>query len=145
MPNRPDQRSTSLTLHREPISTHDAFAPLRFEGVAWQGFDDIQRDLHLTNDELAGALGVETADLAAASGADGLAPSWSGDVVNRIAALASMHKHLLQTFRSSEAISLWMRAESRYLGGRTPADVLRDGRIGRVEAALEALDYGAFV
>jgi uncharacterized protein (DUF2384 family) len=145
MPNRPGQRSTALTIHRELVSTRDAFAPLRFEGVAWQDFGDIQRDLHLTNDELAGALGVGSDDLVARSGADDRAPSWSEEVVHRIAALASLHKHLLQTFTSSEAIPLWMRADSRYLGGRTPADVLRDGRIGRVESALEALDYGAFV
>jgi hypothetical protein len=113
--------------------------------VTWQSIGDIARDLHLSVDELGGALGVEPRDVEAISEGDELTPSLSDDTVNRIAALAALHTHLRQTFQSSEAIPLWMRADSRYLGGHTPADVLREGRIGRVEAALEALDYGAFV
>ena len=141
MPNHLGQRSNTLTLQSRPEVARDVFARLCSEGTAWQGPNDILRDLHLTADELAGALGVGVDDI----GRGELTRSLSEDVVSRIESLASLYKHLVETFSSSEAIPLWMRTDSRYLGGRTPADVLRDGRIDRVEAALEALDYGAFV
>jgi hypothetical protein len=140
MTSRLDRRTNSLTLQPHLVSAREAFGHL-----PWQGVGDIARDLHLTVEELAGALGVEPRELDAMYDVDDSTPSLSEEVVNRIVALADLHAHLMQTFRSSEAIPLWMRTDSRYLGGRTPADVLRDGSIGRVDAALEALDYGAFV
>ena len=37
------------------------------------------------------------------------------------------------------------KESNRYLGGMTPADAVRAGRIDRVEAALEAFDSGVFL
>lgn len=145
MTDRLAQRSTSLALQPRLISLREAFARARSAGGAWHGLDDIAHDLHLSVDELGGALGIGSREVEAIFESDDSTPLLSEDVVNRISSLADLHAHLRQTFRAPEAIPLWMRTDSRYLGGHTPAEVLSDGRIGRVEAALEALDYGAFV
>lgn len=63
----------------------------------------------------------------------------------RLVMLELLYHHLLATFTTPEATGKWIHEPSRYLGGLTPADALRVGRIDRVEAALEALDSGVFV
>ena len=63
----------------------------------------------------------------------------------RLIALLGLQHHLSETFSSSEEVRAWLHTENRYLGGLTPADALRAGRIDRVEAALEALDSGVFI
>ncbi|MGH2584994.1 MAG: antitoxin Xre/MbcA/ParS toxin-binding domain-containing protein, partial [Dehalococcoidia bacterium] len=56
----------------------------------------------------------------------------------KLAALAALHTHLLDTFEAVEAAREWLHTDSRYLGGMKPADAIRADRIDRVEAALEA-------
>lgn len=63
----------------------------------------------------------------------------------RLSALEALAQHLSETFVTPGAVGRWLHEPSRYLGGLTPADALRVGRIDRVEAALEALDSGVFV
>ncbi len=63
----------------------------------------------------------------------------------RLAALVALRDHLRDTFTSGDAIRAWLHDSSRYLGGLTPLDALRAGRIDRAEAALEALDSGTFM
>lgn len=63
----------------------------------------------------------------------------------RLATLVTLAEHLHETFRTLEAISLWLDSANRYLGNFTPADAIRAGRFDRVEAALEALDAGIFL
>jgi transcriptional regulator with XRE-family HTH domain len=63
----------------------------------------------------------------------------------RLANLRDVTRRLQETFASAEAIRAWIRQPSRYLSQLTPAEVLRTGRIDRVEAALEALDSGIFL
>jgi uncharacterized protein (DUF2384 family) len=63
----------------------------------------------------------------------------------RLAELVNLHHHLRETFTTNEAVRGWLHASNRYLGGLTPVEVLRVGRLDRVEAALEALDSGVFV
>ena len=67
------------------------------------------------------------------------------EVRRRLAALLSLQHRLLETFTTAEATRAWLNAANRYLGGLTPADALRVGRLDRVEAALEALDSGVFI
>lgn len=67
------------------------------------------------------------------------------DARRRLAELRLLYAHLAETFETPEAIPLWLHGKSRYLGGLTPADAIRVGRIDRVEAALDALDSGTFV
>jgi hypothetical protein len=48
-------------------------------------------------------------------------------------------------FGAPDRVQAWLRADSRYLGGLSPLDALRAGRIDRVEAAVEALASGIFL
>ena len=102
----------------------------------------LERDLTLSHDDLARALGVNRRTL----------ERWrSGECYPqrearaRFSALLDLNHHLRETFETPEDARAWVHASSRYLGGLTPADALRSGRADRVEAALEALDSGVFV
>jgi len=64
---------------------------------------------------------------------------------SRLAALLHLQQRVRETFTSSDASRRWFHAPSRYLGGITPAEAIRVGRLERVEAALEALHSGAFL
>jgi len=101
----------------------------------------LEHDLQLSADELAGALGGPVRTL----------EGWRlGEIVpgtadrTRLGELEALHRHLCRTLMP-EGVPLWLRATSRYLAGATPVDMLRGGQIERVEAALEALDSGFFV
>jgi uncharacterized protein (DUF2384 family) len=63
----------------------------------------------------------------------------------RLVALQRLARRLQDTFTSVQAIQSWLRHSNRYLSQLSPAEVLRAGRIDRVDAALEALDSGIFV
>lgn len=63
----------------------------------------------------------------------------------RLNALVEIKDHLTDTFDDQKVIHRWITRDSRYLGGMSPRDVLRAGRIDRVQGALIALDEGTFV
>jgi uncharacterized protein (DUF2384 family) len=63
----------------------------------------------------------------------------------RLGELVEFHRHLLETFATPDAARAWLHQVNRNLAGLTPTEVLRAGRLDRVEAALEALDSGIFV
>jgi transcriptional regulator with XRE-family HTH domain len=63
----------------------------------------------------------------------------------RLAELLRLKERLRGTFIGRGAVRRWFHGESRYLGGITPAEAIRVGQLERVEAALEALDSGAFL
>ena len=63
----------------------------------------------------------------------------------RLNRLTTVRDRLHETFTDAAAIRSWMTTDSRYLGGLKPAEVARAGRLDRIEAAIEALDSGAFV
>lgn len=67
------------------------------------------------------------------------------DARKRLDDLTRLKEHLYETFNNAHAVQLWLRTDSRYLGGLKPVEALHGGRIDRVNAALIALDYGAFV
>src|SRR4051812_27290572 len=54
----------------------------------------------------------------------------------RLAELLQLDRHLREAFTAMEGARDWLRDPSRYLAGLTPLDVLRVGRVDRVEAAL---------
>ncbi len=64
---------------------------------------------------------------------------------DQLNALMEVKKHLGDTFDNPEVIHRWMQRDSRYLGGMSPRDALRAGRIDRVRGALIALDEGTFI
>lgn len=63
----------------------------------------------------------------------------------RLAELIRLQQRVQETFDGPDAMRRWFHSESRYLGGMTPAEAIRVGRLDRVEAALEALDSGVFL
>lgn len=63
----------------------------------------------------------------------------------RLAALLAIHRQLAETFTEMEGARDWLRCPSRYLGGMTPLEAIRAGRIDRAEAALGALDAGVYL
>jgi transcriptional regulator with XRE-family HTH domain len=104
--------------------------------------DGLRNQLGLTNKDLADALNVSPATIR----------RWSTDAAfpqhearENLETLLALQQHLLETFNSPEAARTWLHAESNYLGGLSPLDALRVRKFHRVEAALEALDSGAFV
>ena len=51
---------------------------------------------------------------------------------------------LLQGFLEATAIPKWLRGINAHLGDRRPIDVIRQGRLSEVVAAIEAEKAGAF-
>lgn len=51
---------------------------------------------------------------------------------------------LLSQFLDPRSVPKWLRGFNAHLGGRRPVDVLRDGRLSEVIAAVEAEREGAF-
>ncbi len=115
-----------------------------------QAVEQLERGLGLSRSELAGTLGASPRTV----------ERWSGGAVERwrtgethpqrgtrrsLAALVALDRRLRETFEDAEAGRAWLHANSRYLGGMTPAYAVRVGRVDRVEAALEALDSGILV
>ena len=107
-----------------------------------QALDRLQADLGLSDAEVATVLGVTPHLLARWRTGDAIP---EGASRQRLAQLRALHRHLCDTFDSPAALPGYLRSELRYLGGMTGLDALLAGRIDRVEAALEALDSGAFV
>lgn len=97
----------------------------------------LQADLGLSRQEMAGYFGT----------------SWRSISIRyrtrayraRQRELSELAKLLQETFQSQEAIRTWMRTKNQYLGGLTPAEVVRAGRIDRVKAAVGALESGIYV
>lgn len=104
---------------------------------------DLQESLGISKDILAKAVDVSPRTVDRWCADDGSYPQ--REPRKRLDALLRLKEHLQKTFSNSEAIRLWMRSHNRYLAGMTPIEVLKAGRIDRVEAALTALNYGAFV
>lgn len=102
--------------------------------------------------EMMDELGLTAYDIAAALNVDPRAVNrWRNDgsvpqreIRPRVAALLAFVDHLHNTFKSAGARRTWLESRSRYLGGLTRAEVIRAGRIDRVEADLIGLDEGVF-
>jgi transcriptional regulator with XRE-family HTH domain len=63
----------------------------------------------------------------------------------RLARMLRLQERVRETFDGPDAVRRWLHSESRLLGGMTPAEALRVGRLDRAEAALEAIDSGIFL
>jgi uncharacterized protein (DUF2384 family) len=57
----------------------------------------------------------------------------------------ALRQRLRETFSTPEAIEMWLMHPNPYLESKTPMQVIQDGHIERVLAALEALDSGVFI
>lgn len=102
---------------------------------------DLEEHLELTPETLAGALGVERRTIARwRSGTD--YPRTRAR--SSLAMLYEFHDRLLYTFSPRDARG-WLQDGNEYLGGLSPLEALKAGRIDRALDALEALESGVFV
>jgi transcriptional regulator with XRE-family HTH domain len=107
-----------------------------------QAVQQLEADLGLTAKDLTGALSVDRKTL----------DRWvSGETYpqrearKRLIGLLALRDHLRESFTDMEGAREWLNAPARYLGGITPAEALKTGRMDRVEATLEALESGIFI
>lgn len=107
-----------------------------------QALDSLQEATGLSEEELADALGASHRTVR----------RWRAGTAypqqlarQRLAALLRLQRRVEETFEGPDAVRRWFHSESRYLGGITPAEAVRVGRLDRAEAALEALDSGVFL
>ena len=103
--------------------------------------EEIERDLGLSDQDAAQALGVDLRTLE--RWRSGSYPQ--REMRHKLGALSMLSQRLCATFTTVEARRAWLREDNRYLGGLAPLDALRAGRFDRIEAALEALDSGIFL
>ncbi len=107
-----------------------------------QAIQQLVDELGLSPADIARALNIDTRTLARwRSGAT--YPQHDGRA--RLVELLALNHRLRASFQTMEAARGWLGDPSRYLGGLSPRDALRAGRIDRVTAALEALDSGVFL
>src|SRR6185295_7540834 len=59
--------------------------------------------------------------------------------------LVGFHDQLGDVFADWAGARAWINAPSRYLGGITPVEAIRAGRLDRARAALMALDGGVYI
>ena len=95
----------------------------------------LEDDLGATPDLLADALGVNPRTLQRWHDGDTL-PQPDSRV--RLQTLAGLRDRLHETFMTTEAARAWMRHPHRMLGGLTPLDAIRVGRIDAVTRARGA-------
>ena len=107
-----------------------------------QALDVLQKGMGLSEEQLAEVLGASRRTV----------QRWRAGTAypqqlarQRLAELLRLQRRVRETFKGRDAVRRWFHSESRYLGGMTPAEAIRVGRLDRVEAALEALDSGVFV
>lgn len=68
-----------------------------------------------------------------------------GKTRERLAELVDLRDRLLRMFDTPDAAQAWLLASSRYLGGFTPEEALKAGRVDRVHADLEGLAAGVYL
>ena len=107
-----------------------------------QALDALEEGIGLSEDEVAQALGTSRRTL----------QRWRVGTAypqqamrQRLGALIDLMQQVQGTFEGAEAPRRWFHNPSRYMGGVTPAEAIRVGRLDRVEADLEALRSGAFL
>jgi hypothetical protein len=77
---------------------------------------------------------------------------WSSDQAypqtkarQRLAELMEFHRHLSALFSDWDGARDWLSTPSRYLGGFTPLEAMRAGRVDRAREALMALSSGVYL
>lgn len=104
--------------------------------------EGIERDLGLTPETIALALGVDRATIDIWRANQGVP---QGKPRARLAQLLALRDRLLAVLGSPAAAQQWLRARSLYLGGITPEKSLRDGHVDRVRADLDGLAAGVYL
>jgi hypothetical protein len=107
-----------------------------------QAIETLQRDLGLTMKDLHIALDTTPRNI----------ERWINEQAHpqtkarqQLAHLMELHRHLAAMFTDWDSARAWLNAPSRYLGGITPLEAMRAGRLDRARAALVALDAGVYL
>ena len=107
-----------------------------------QAIESLQRDLGLTMKDLHIALDTTPRNI----------ERWINEHAHpqtrarqQLAQLMELHRHLAAMFTDWDSARAWLNAPSRYLGGITPLEAMRAGRLDRARATLVALDAGIYI
>jgi hypothetical protein len=103
--------------------------------------DKLQGDLALTDDELAGVLGLAPDQLERVRRSGDRLPGASAE---RLDQLVALNVRLQDSFEP-EGVTAWLRSGLRYAHGETGLALLTAGRFDRFTAALDAFDAGIFL
>ncbi|MPZ50966.1 MAG: hypothetical protein GEU75_16980 [Dehalococcoidia bacterium] len=104
--------------------------------------EGLERDLGISIDTIALALAVDRRTVERWRSNQSVP---QGKTRERLGELMALRDQLLRTVGPPEQVQEWLRASSRYLGGFTPEEALKAGRIDRVRADLEGLAGGVFL
>lgn len=104
--------------------------------------EEIERDLRVSTDVIARALGVDRRTVERWR-ANRSVPH--GKVREQLDLVIDLRDRLLRVFGSPAVAQEWLHAPSRYLGGFTPEEALKAGRIDRVRADLDGLAAGVYL
>jgi uncharacterized protein (DUF2384 family) len=112
--------------------------PLDLGGVVVE----LERDLDIPAETIARALDVDRRTVERWR-ANRSVPQ--GKTRERLAELVALHDRLITMFGTAEVAREWLHARSRYLGGFTPMEALKAGRIDRVRADIDGLAAGVYL
>jgi hypothetical protein len=104
--------------------------------------DGLQRDLGVPIETLALALDVDRRTVERWRANQNVP---QGRTRQRLGDLVALRDRLMQMFGTGEAARDWLLSRSRYLGGFTPAEALKAGRLDRVHADLDGLAAGVYL
>lgn len=104
--------------------------------------EQLESGLGLSSDDLARALGINRRTLDRWRSGESYPQR---EARRRLAELSAYWERIRASFTSDGAARGWLHEPSRYLGGLTPADALRAGRLDRAEGAIEVIDSGIFL
>ena len=117
-------------------------APLTLQVTPGQAVRALQTDLGLTAIDLQVVLETTPRHI----------ERWAADQAypqtkarQRLAELMEFHRHLGEMFTAWEGARDWLSSPSRYLGGFTPLEAVRAGRVDRARQALMALSAGVYL
>lgn len=107
-----------------------------------QAIERLEHDLGLSQADLCGALGVSRRTLERWRSGEAYPQRESRE---KLAELIELDESLKDTFTGREYVLGWMHSPARYLGGITPAEVIRLGRIDRARSTLAALEHSIYI
>jgi transcriptional regulator with XRE-family HTH domain len=118
-------------------------APVHASAVQLAAMADYHRARRgFTSDaELAEAMGVHRSSLTAWKTGVGAPTSDNARLLSHLAVVVTE----LEGFLDPDVIPDWLLTEQHTLGGRTPAEALREGRLADVLYAANAAEHGAYV
>jgi uncharacterized protein (DUF2384 family) len=96
----------------------------------------------LSSAELASILGIDSHTLERWARGDSVPPSTLPETRGTFLALLGIIGRLIELFETTADMRTWMHRPLPFLGQQAPIDVIKEGRIESVKAALVAIDEG---